>query len=96
MDKVTTAQDMVHALRTKNDSRNAMLGSVAYTAAIRATIQRMAEYTEAYAHAHETGNLEEAQGLSIALSRAALTLQTATTKLDDALARELAEWRAAA
>jgi hypothetical protein len=94
--QVHSVEAVVQTLRTNNAAKLAALGSVAQTAAIRAALQRLSEYTEAYAHAHETGNLEEAQGIAIAMTRAAMTLQTATTRLDDALARELVEARAAA
>lgn len=94
--QVHSVEAVAQTLRTNNAAKLAALGSVAQTAAIRAALQRLSEYTEAYAHAHETNNLEEAQGIAIAMCRAAMTLQTATTRLDDALARELVEARAAA
>jgi hypothetical protein len=94
--QVHSVEAVVQTLRTGNAGKLAALGSVAQAVRIKAALQRLSEYTEAFTHAHETGNLDEAQGLAIAMSRAALTLSTATTALDDALVREMAHHRAVA
>ena len=96
MSQIHTVEAVTAALRTGNEGKMAALGAMAHASRVAATIGRMDEYVAAFKHAHETGNIEEAQGLAIALSRAAITLNTATTDLDNALTREMAAQRAVA
>jgi len=91
---ITTTDDLVHALRVGNAGKMASLSSIAHATRLKAAVARMGDYIDSFAHAHETGNLAEAQGLGIAMQSAATTISDAARCLDDAVARELAATRA--
>lgn len=94
--QVHSVEAVVQTLRTGNAGKMAALGSLAHATRLKAALGRMEDYVEAFAHAHETANLAECQGLGIAIQSAAGTIADAARNLDDAVARELQAQRAAA
>ena len=93
MDKVHGSafgvEAVTSALRVNNRTKDAALGSVAYATKLKAAAQRLTDYLDSYAFAHESHDLGECHGLAFAIKATTDTLGIAAAELEAALRREL-------
>jgi hypothetical protein len=99
MDKVHagpfTAEDVLRITKAKNEGKAAALSTMAHAVKLKAAVERMRDYIDAFEHAHETGNIVEAQGCGFSIVAAALTITSAAYGIEGAVKAELDERMAA-
>jgi hypothetical protein len=89
-----TTEDVTAQLRKKNDEK-AGFGVLAALVRLKAANARMQEYIDAAAHAYETLNTAEAEGIAMAIRSATITMGETANHLDAALHGEMQRARAA-
>lgn len=87
-----TTEDVTARLRVKNAPK---VDHATSLVTIKAASLRLAEYCDAGQHAYETGNLAEAQALSLALTHAANVISKFSFMLGQAIDAEMDQARTA-